>query len=63
MTMAHILEQIRKQSELALIYADDGALRTAARLLNELAAEVLAAAEEKDRALDKLIATGSRADG
>lgn len=48
--------QIRALTNLALNYLDDGALHSAADRLTDAAAQVKAWAEQKDRALDALIA-------
>lgn len=41
---------------LAKAYAEDGALKSAARVLNDLAAELVKLAEAKDKALDAIVA-------
>lgn len=56
----NILKRMAERVRLAEIYADDGALRSAARVLNDLAAEMLKAAEERDQALAKLMGEEQR---
>lgn len=51
-----MMRRTRALNNLALSYLDDGAPHTAADRLTQAAAEVKAWAEQKDRAIDALIA-------
>lgn len=56
----HITRSARR-SELAFVYAGDGALHTAARCLREAADHMELAAEQREADLDALLAKGKPA--
>lgn len=55
----NILRRIQDQASLAMVYADDGALHSAARVLRELADEVEQRAVLADKFLEEMVAQGN----